>query len=241
MSQDLQSNQPDDRPGILACMFGVIVSPGNTYEALRDHSTRWDWLVPTVIVALVGMVAIYLTLPLIQEAGRAQVMEQMKDLPESRQEEVLELAQKSSGIAAMVGVPLTTFVMLFVAGGVLLLIGRFALGGDLTYGQALVVWAYASLVGVISSLVRVPLMLAKGTAMVHTGPAVLLSDEALSTFVGRLLAYMDLFVLWEVALAAIGLAVMTRSRTGKAFGYLFVIWLVAICGLAALSRMGAAL
>ena len=241
MTETTERAEPEERPGMIGRMFGVVASPGSTYEALREHNTRWDWLVPALVVAVVGMIGVYVTMPLIEETARAQAMERIQNLPQEQQEKILDMTAKSSGIGALVATPVTTFVFLFIGAGVLMAVGRWALGGDVTYRQSLVVSAYASLVGVLATIVRVPLMLAKDTAMVFTGPAILLSEEALKTFGGRFLASADLFMLWQVCLTAIGLATMTRASTGKALTYLLVIWVLVLCVFAALGGIGAAL
>ena len=80
------------------------------------------------------------------------------------------------------------FILLFIIAGILLLIARYGLGGEVSYGQMLAVWGYSSLIGIIAIIVRTPLMLAKETAMVYTGLGMLIPDEMLKTFLGRVLA-----------------------------------------------------
>jgi hypothetical protein len=232
-----QAVDEPERSAMVERMIGVVHSPSRTFEALRHACTRWDWIVPTLVVVIVGTASFVATLPLIEAAGREQLAEQLKDKPQAERDQAMAMAAAFVKVAGAVAVPLTTFGLLLLAGGGLLAVGRFALGGSLTYQQALAVWAYASLVGVLATLVRVPLALAKGTIAVHLGPAVLLPDDMLNTFVGRLLAGADLFMLWQVGLAGYGLAVVTRAGAGKAMGYvlaLWALWLVAISGLASL-------
>ncbi|MEW6753432.1 MAG: YIP1 family protein [Candidatus Latescibacterota bacterium] len=149
----------------------------------------------------------------------------------------MSMSQKAGSAALVVGVPLTSFAMLFAGSAVLLLIGRYGLGGGVTYTQALAVSAYASLVQVLGWLVRAPLMVARETAMVHLGPGVFLSEQGLATFGGRLLAGLDLFMVWQLGIAAVGLAVLARASALRAFALVVAAWLVWLVAMAALAGL----
>ena len=140
----------------------------------------------------------------------------------------------------IVAVPIVSFLVLFLLGGVLLLLANPVLGGEANYGQMLAVTAYASLVKVIQTILTVPILLATGSLVVF-GPGLLLPEEMLSTFAGRLLSGMDIFTLWQVLLMAVGTGVMAGCATRRALFPLLILWAVWIVVQAALGGLTGAM
>jgi len=234
---DQEDYQPEDL-SLVNRMIRVFFAPSETYEAVALRSSWLDWFVPIVLVIALSLVALQITMPVIMETQKEVLQERLKDMPEEQRQQTVEMMQKTGGIASMITVPVLGFVFLFIIAGILLLIGRYGLGGEVTYGQMLAVWGYSSLIGIIAIIVRTPLMLAKETAMVYTGLGMLLPDEMLKTFFGRVLAGIDLFTFWQIGVASIGLAILTRSTTSKALVFLLILWGIWILIQAALGGLG---
>ena len=237
-----QSTQEESRDiGLAGRMIRVFYAPGETFEAVGQRTTWLDWFVPTISIVLVTLVTVQLTMPLILQAQSEMVQEQLKNLPENQRQQMLTQMQGVTRISTVVVTPIAVFAGLFIAGGVLLLIARYVLDGKVRYGQMLTVWGYSSLVSIIGLLVRTPLMLAKDTVVVHTGLGVFLSDEMVKTFLGRILAGIDLFSFWQFCLIGIGLAVLTGASTRRALVpvlLLWVLWIIVQASLGGLGRGG---
>lgn len=220
--------------GLVGRMIRVFYVPSETFEAVRRQSSWLDWFVPVLLVALLSLLVAYIAMPIAMQMQA----EQMQDRPEMSEEQ-LEMMQGVGKVAGLVAAPIGVFVVLFVIGAVLLLLTKAILGGDATYGQMLAVAGYASLIGIISMIVRVPLMLAKETAIIHMGPGVFVSEAMAKTFLGRLVAGIDLFGLWEVCVMGIGIAVIGHLSRKKAIGSMLVVWAVWILIKAGLGGLGA--
>lgn len=237
-----QLSREEDRDiGLVGRMVRVFYAPGETFEAVGQRTTWLDWFVPTLLVVLFTLVTIQLTMPLILQAQSEVLQEQLKTLPEAQRQQMLAQMQgvtSISSISTVVVTPISVFVMLFISGGVLLLIARYVLEGKVQYGQMLAVWGYASLVGIIGVLVRTPLMLAKDTAAVYTGLGVFVPDEMAKTFLGRLLAGMDLFSFWQFCLIGIGLATLTGVSTRRGLVPVLLLWALWILVQASLGGLG---
>lgn len=232
-------SEEDRRRSLIGRMTCLFWAPGETFEAVRRQAGWLDWFAPVLLVVILNLISLQIAKPVIQATQQEVLQERLKTLPEEQRQRAMAMAQKTGSIAALIGVPVSTFAILFVAGGVLLLIARFWLGGQtVTYSQTLAVWGYSSLVGALALLVRTPLMLAKNTAIVYTGLGVFVADEAMKTFVGRFVAGFDLFSFWQLCLAAIGLAVLTDTSIRRAFVPLLVLWFLWIAGQAALGGLG---
>ena len=226
--------------GLVGRMIRVFTAPSETFEAVGQRCSWVDWFVPVVLVIVLVMVSMQITMPVLQQTQQEVLQERLKDMPEDQRQQAMAIAQTTGTIGMMVGVPVFSFVVLFIAGGVLLLVARYGLGGEVKYGQMLAVWSYSSLVGIIAIIVRTPLVLAKNTALVHTGLGLFLPDEMLQTFFGRFLAGVDFFLLWQIGVASIGLATLSRTSTSKPLVILlilFVIWLVIQAALGGMGGM----
>ena len=234
--EQVTQEEPQDI-GVAGRMVRVFYAPGETFEAVSRRHTWVDWFAPVLLIALLSLVATHMTLPIIQQMQVEVLQEKLQDMPEENRQKVMEQAQKASVISAMVMVPVGAFALLFILAGVLLLLTNFILGGDATYGQMLAVWGYSSLIGIIALIVRVPLMLAKQTMAIHTGPGVLVPEHMLETFLGRLLAGVDLFTFWQVCVLAIGVAAVANFATRKAFVALLVLWVAWVVVKAALGGL----
>lgn len=224
--------------GLCGRMVRVFTAPERTFEAVARRTSWTDWFVPVLVVVLVAMLAALLTMPAIQATQQEMLQERMKNMtPEQREATARMGAGSMAVISTMIGVPVGSFAVLFIVAGVLLLVARYGLGGAVTYAQMLAVWGYSSLVGLVAIAVRTPLVMAKGTMMVFTGPGVFLPDTALQTFGGRFVAGLDLFVFWQLFVVAVGLATLTRSTTRRALIPLLALWLLWLAGSAALGGL----
>jgi len=224
--------------GLVGRMIRVFYAPSETFEAVQQRHTWLDWFAPIVLVLVLGVVAIQITMPVIQQTQREMVEEMVKNMPEEQRKIVLERAEGgASPVRTILGGAVSILALIFVGAVILLILVKLVLGGEVPYGQMLVVYAYSSLVDVIAIIVRVPLVLAKNTAIVHTGLGVFVSEEMGKTFLGRALAGFDLFGFWQICLISIGLGILTRSSTKKAFIPMLILWVIWIVVKAALAGL----
>lgn len=203
-------------------MIGVFVSPGATFEAVRARVSVADWLVPLILMAIVGTVTLYLILPLQMEMAQTNVAEDMK---------------AATDAAAVIFAPFGVVVWAFVIAAIFLVLVRFVLGGETTYRHVLAVTCYGSLVGIPGAIVTVPLMLAKESAVVQVGLGLLLPDSMAESFLAYFLHSLSVFAIWQCALTAIGLGIVSGISTKKAAIGVFVLFILYALGSAALEGM----
>jgi len=89
-----------EESGVVKRMVGVIFSPGETFASVNRSVRNADWLVPLIVGAVVALVALQLTMPVIQDMTRArleQVAEE-KEMTEAQQQKMLEMSQMISDI-----------------------------------------------------------------------------------------------------------------------------------------------
>ena len=156
---------PQAGMSVVGRMLRVFYAPSETFEAVAEQRGAADWLVPTIIVAVVVFITMYLTAPI----QVAETREMIQKTP-LEGEEVVQIARVSGAIGGSV----TTFVMLFIIAAFYLLVGKL-LGGLLDYGQTLAIAAYTSLISGLQHIVTTPLVLANETMNVQTGLGIFLS------------------------------------------------------------------
>ena len=207
--------------GLVKRMVGVFGSPGATFEAVRARVGVADWLVPLILVMIVSAVSMYMLTPLMDEMNAA-----LKDAGEHAQ----AIGRVSTVISATFGVA----IMLFVIAAILLGLARLVLGGETTYRHVLAVSSYSSLVYIPSSIVTVPLMIAKESIEVQVGLGLLLPDSMAESFLAYFLNALNVFSVWQYALTAIGLGIVSGISTKKAAIGVFVLFILYALGWAAL-------
>ncbi len=217
-------------------LMQVFLSP--TVAFTRIGIPRWsDWLVPVLLSAVVTLIFIYLTQPIITEAQNAVVRMQLENNPNLSVDQREQILQNMSSfentgitisfISAPVGV--LAFVLLF--GLVCFLAANFILGANVTYLQMLTVAGYSFLIGIPEAIVKIPLILANESMIVYTGLGIFLTEElATQTFAGRLAAGVDLFGIWQVCIAGIGIAIVGRIALTKSLVTMFILWAIWLVG-----------
>jgi hypothetical protein len=130
-------------------------------------------------------------------------------------------------------------LMLAVISGILFAIFNAALGGDASFKQVFTVAVHAGPIGLLAQLFTVPLNYMRGSMSSATNLGVLtqsMVDD--SSFIAKLLSMIDIFIIWQLFVLAIGLAVLYRRRTQPIATSLFVVYAV-IAVIVAFVRRGA--
>ncbi len=228
--------------GLIGRMIRVFYAPRETFEDAAASRTAIDWVAPAAVSAIVALAAAVAIVPLAMEEGARVMQEQMQG--QELSDEQREMMEKMTGAGQTFGIvvaPAGSFVVLFVSALVLLGAARIA-GADVGYSGMLTVSAYSSLVQALKGIIVTPLMLSKKSMVVHTGLGLLLPGEMMNTFAGRFLAGIEIFMLWQVVIVAVGISALGRVDTRKALVpvvVLWLIWLLIAASLGGLQQMGA--
>ena len=199
----------------------VFYAPSETFEAVAEQRSAADWLVPTIVVAMVVFFSTYVTSPIYV----AETMEQMQQQTPAEQNDEMEGAADAILISTLVAAPIMMFVMLFIGAAIYLLVGKL-LGGLLGYSQCLAIVAYTSLIAILQHIVKTPLVLAKETMNVQIGLGMFLSEEARKNFGGALLSSIDPFIVWMIVIAGLGLSILGQIERSRAYAGVAVITLI---------------
>jgi hypothetical protein len=147
---------------------------------------------------------------------------------------------KFLGIGAAVQMLVMIPVITAVVAGIFYFVFN-TMGGDATFKQVLAVCSHASVISVLGQLFTVPINYGRGKMASATNLTSLLPMIDDKSYLGRLLAMVDLFVIWWVLVLAIGLAVLYRRRTQPIALTLFGVYAaIALIAAAVMSRLGGA-
>ena len=230
-------------------LSGIFFEPGRTFEALRAR--------PRFLVATLIMIAVFL---LWNAAffSKVDYNEMVREaITTSPQAENLTAEQKEQQIAIQTnpifkafayGSPIIFMPLFVLIGGVIYMLGAMAMGKKMSFKQALAVWAYSSLPPLIIVMVaNVVLVMLKppgiseaaiaSRGMVHANPSILI-DKVAHPVLATALGAFDLFAIYGLALAAIGMRKVARMSSGSAWSIVIGLYLLGLLfklGIAAIS------
>ena len=218
------------KSNFLSRLMHIHTAPERAFRAVIAQPGTW-WQ-PVLLLALLGAGIIWFTMDdLIMPAMREGMLE--RDVAEDQIDGALPILRLVTW-ASLLLVPLRMVVIALVGH----LSATLVLGGTGRYVMALAVISYAHLVGVVETIVRVPLMLLKQSIEVHLGPVLLLPVEMQETFVYRALAQFDVFAIWKVLLMGLGLGLaygLVPRRTIILMVALWLVWVLATSALGGLA------
>jgi hypothetical protein len=223
---------------LVARFVGIITAPRATYESVVAHP-KWFGMLATVAVALALLIGGFLLTKVGQEAWLDAAINSPLAGPVSDQQ-----IQGMEKMAPFIGYITVAYMLIFmpimmvIVSGILYAIFNAAMGGNATFKQVFTVCVHAGPVGVLSQLFTVPLNYFRGTMTSATTLAVLLPMLPEKSFAGRLLGMIDLFLIWQLIVLSMGLAVLYRRRTQPIATALLVVYAI-IAVIVAFVRRGA--
>ena len=214
----------------------VFYAPRSSFEAVAGKEDWLDWFLPTVLVAVLGLVSHTLSIPVMDNLDTPVLQNQLQEMNEEQKQQFLNSMDmlKAQG---WVMIPVGTFSTLVVVAFVLQVMLRSLFEVDVTFRQSLVIKGYASLVVGLEWLFRALLINIQQTPIVQTGMGWFVPQNVATTFVGRVLADINFFDLWQIAIIATGMSVLGNVAMRKALISVLVLWGIYVGGGAAIATV----
>jgi len=213
--------------GAFRKIWGVLIEPSKTFSSLARRPT---WLFPVIVLILVAMISSALVADFrIQEAR--QRVEQNPRLTSQQREEIYDRMDEQQSklimklLSYVIGPIVAVFFIVFLVSGLLYFGGNVLLGGEADFKKILSVYSWSSMVAIPGFLLKTPLMLLKESSQIHTSLAALMPAGSEENLLFKILTHTDLFVIWEISLLSIGLAVMYKFSTKKTAGLVIGLYL----------------
>jgi hypothetical protein len=201
-------------------LIGVITSPQATYQSIVARPKVLGMLLLTLGVTIV-LVGGFLSTKVGQDAWLDTV------LPPGSPPEQVATMERIAPFAAYFAVGwIAVFIPLLylIVSAILFVVFNAALGGTATFKQVLAVVTHAGAPGVLGQFFTMPLNYMRGAMTSATNLAVAMPFVPEDSFLGRLLGTIDLFLIWQLIVLAIGLGVLYRKRTQPIAVSLFVVY-----------------
>jgi len=223
--------------GFLGKLWNLFVDPKKTFASVgRNH----EWVILWILASLISIGSFMPIKAIVKEARLDQVEEYLEaqNVPEERREEFRDgVRRQFDDPKYLLFVPATLLVALLIVSGILLFLGNIILGGDTSYLRMLNAYAWTGLIVIPATIVTIPLVMAKGSMDVSIGLGVLTSADT-GPFLKKLLSSFELFALWQVWLSSVAVGVLAGVQTSKAFWAVFVIWLIWVMAQSGLAALG---
>jgi hypothetical protein len=221
------------QPNLLTKVIAIYSSPKQLFGYIKNAP---EWLVPVALTLIFSIITVITTVDLQYIAGEKAIMENSL-IPEEVKDQAIEdlhnrppmIMMLQSGLGGLLGV---VIYFLFLA-LIFRVTGNFILGGEASFKQVFAMTAWGAMPGIVETIIKVPLMLSKGSMEVFTSPAILLDSAESKTLVYQILAGFDIFTIWKLVLWAIGFRVLYQLNKEKSYAVmavLFVIYLVISIG-----------
>jgi hypothetical protein len=246
---DTQPQEPvglaEDGTSLAAHLINVLAVPGDVFGEVAKAAPRVaHWLVPVWLASLVGMIAVFV---MFSQPAILQQVREAREIAMQKQVQAGKLTRQQADMAAQTterfltptvlkifgsgGAVVGSFGYLFVVALYVWLVGAKAFKADFPFPRALEVCGLSLMVGVVGGLVQVCLVLLKGNLYVSAGPALFITNFDPANKTHLLLAALNVFTLWQMAVLAVGLARTTGARWLRALVWLLVPWALLKAGL----------
>ncbi len=204
-------------------VFPILVKPRQTLQAIaeKNHSV---WLLPLLLLMVSAVVLVLVSVPVISQS--APPMEMPPDFeyfsPE-QQEQFLQAVDMGSSPVNTIVFPLLLrfagiWISWFLLGSILHL--SLTLNGSRSSNRsALNLTAWASIPFVIRDIVQIIAILTTKQLILKPGLSGFIADGASGAmvFVGAVLGFVDLYLIWQIVLLAIGAKQVSGLKSGKAW------------------------
>jgi hypothetical protein len=219
-----------------ARIVDTFIAPAKTFTDLRRSAAWWA---PFLLMVVVSSLFVYTAG---QKIGFRKIMEnqmqsqpkaqaRLENLPADKRERQLDSGAKLTGMISYVFPGITLLLWLIIA---LALFATFKLvaGADVTFKVSLAIVVYAALPLMLKTLLAW-LSVAAGISPdsfsfqnpVATNPGYFLSP-ADNVFLYDVASAVDIFMIWTLALTAIGFTCVSKVKRGTAFAIVFGWWAI---------------
>jgi hypothetical protein len=226
-------------------IVGVLFSPGETF---RDIARKPDFLVPLLVIVLLGFVGAAVIAPRIDyESLEMQQREQMRkknpQMTEADFERMAPILRASTKVFAWLN-PILGVLMLLLFAAVLHFAFRI-MGGEGTFKQGFAAMTYSWMPFTLYGIIVTIVVAARGTfdpihaaTLVKSNPAFLV-DMKEQPVLFSLLSSLDVFTIWTVVLLIIGFAAYSKLSYAKSAAIVIALWIVQIAAKLGIAAMNA--
>ncbi len=219
-----------------ARIVDTFIAPSKTFTDLRRSASWWA---PFLLMVVVSTIFVYTAGQKIgfrkimenQMQSQPKQQERLEQLPPDQREQRLEGGAKFTG-AISYAFPLITLIIWVIIAAVLFATFKFAAGADVTFKVSLAIVIYSALPLMLKSLLAL-LSVVAGMSPdsfsfqnpVATNPGYFMTPGE-NVFLYGVASALDIFMIWTLALSAIGFTCVSKVKRGTSFAIVFGWWAV---------------
>lgn len=234
-----------DKRGFLRLLWGMTVRPRRTLTYLDERGGRRWWL-PALLAVLMAILPLLVGAPLVAEQAREAMLANQERMTEQgmelSEEQRAQMERMATSPLIIVVFPLVGRIIGLVLGWLVwaaaLYLAGMVFGGRSTFGALLrmVVWSWwpyvlrgllqTLYIGLSGQLILHPGLSGLVSSATSAGEMITASPDMGQLVLSSLLAQVDLFLFWRLALLVIGAAVAMRVSWRKALPLVLIVWLL---------------
>lgn len=211
-------------------VIDIFYQPSAVFRRRANGNAWWPFLFVVLGMSLLTILTFSAMEPVMEAEIRRAMAASMAKNPQMTQEMVDKAVAMQTGIGRyFFGIGIA--IAIFLVGLATWLVSKM-FGAVETFGQAMLIAGYAymprllgTIIGVVIALVTDPAQLT-GASVLSAGPAHFFNPETANPFMLAILQRLDLMVIWETVLLAIGVSVLGKIPRNKAIAFAVVIWIV---------------
>ena len=239
-----------EAPGLSegARIINTFIAPSKTFTDLRRNASWWG---PWLLISIFALIFVYSENRQIgfeqiskNEVEHSKRADQFDKLPPDQQQKQLSISSAFVRYFSY-GIPVTVLLFFAIMTTVLWMTFRFGTGADISFKTAYAILFYASLPGIIGSILGTISLYAgvnpEGFDInnpVATNLAHLLDKATTGKFVYSLASALDLLSIWTIVLMGIGFSSTSKVKRSTAIAVVagwYLFWKLAAAGLASMS------
>ncbi len=212
-------------------LLNVFFAPSKTFTDLRRSASWWA---PFLISAIISVMFVYVVdqkvtfRKVVENQMRTQPKqaERIERLPTDQREQAMQRQVTVTRIFSY-AFPVVILIWYAIIAGVLLASFRFGVSAEIKYKSLFALTLYSGLPGILKAILASASLLAGVSSDAFTFQNPLASnpgyfvDAASNPVLHNFLSSFDVFTIWTLALAAIGVTCISKVKRGTAFAVVF--------------------
>jgi hypothetical protein len=217
-----------------ARIVNTFIAPSKTFTDLRRSASWWG---PFLLMVVVSTVFVYTAGQKIgfrkimenQMQAQPKAQERLEKLPADQREQQMEGGAKFTAVISY-AFPVITLIFWLIIATALFATFKFAAGADVSFKISLAIVIYAALPLMVKTLLAL-LSVVAGMSPdsfsfqnpVATNPGYFMNPSD-NVFLYSLSSGLDIFLIWTLALTAIGFTCVSKVKRGTSFAIVFGWW-----------------
>jgi Yip1 domain len=230
---------PRPAMSLTARLFNVFADPGEVFEEVKNGKpSAANWMVPALVFALAGVISVVVIfsqsaiVQQIHDQQAAAMDQQVKagKLTQAQADQALAMMDKFTGpgmlkIFGSVASVFVSFIRLFWWAFILWLMALLVLKNKIPFLKMAEVAGLATMIIVLGAVITTLLTVITAKLGITLSPALAISNYDTKNKLHLLLAALNVFNLWLIAVSACGLSRLAGVSFGKSLLIVAIYWL----------------